>query len=355
MTCSDVSSGTPSTVHKYGLIGHYIGFENGKADAKLTITVVSIPAAHPYPQAIHAGLHDVRVLTDPVVDPAEPARWWPHRALEPDFWDTTPARDVDLVHLHFGFEHLSPARTREIADLLANRGIPLVVTAHDLDNPHLHDQTDYHAQLAVLLPAARHVLTLSHAAAERIAADYGVTAEVTHHPPIVTDPAAVTPRHRAGSAGVFLKSLRGNVVADPRFYRDLAAAAPVEVYAHADARAPDLEAVVDQWHEPMADRELHATIASHPVAVLPYTRGTHSGWMRMCRDLGVSVAVPDCGCYLSQAGDDGGVSLYRTGDGLDAARAVRELMAAGPVAPPLVPDVAARHGQLYAELAGERG
>ncbi len=148
-------------------------------------------------------------------------------------------------------------------------------------------------------------------------------------PPIVTDPAAVTPRNRAGSAGVFLKSLRGNVVADPRFYRDVAAAAPVEVYAHADARAPDLEAVVDQWHEPMADRELHATIASHPVAVLPYTRGTHSGWMRMCRDLGVSVAVPDCGCYLSQAGDDGGVSLYRTGDGVDAARAARVIEEAG--------------------------
>lgn len=320
----------------------------------MTITVVSIPAAHPYPQAIHTGLRDTRVLEDPVVDPADPARWWPHRALDPDFWDTAPARDVDLVHLHFGFEHLSPARTRDFVDLLAARDVPLVVTAHDLDNPHLADQSDYHAQLAILLPAARHVFTLSQAAADRIARDYGVTAEVTHHPPIVTDPGAVTPARRAGSAGVFLKSLRGNVVSDPRFYRDLAAGAPAEVYAHTDVRATALGAAVDHWHEPMDDQELHETIAAHPVVVLPYTRGTHSGWMRMCRDLSVRVAVPDCGCYASQADDPRAVATYRTGDGADAARAVRELMAGGPVAPLPVPDVTARHGRLYAELAGER-
>lgn len=321
----------------------------------MTTTVVSIPAGHPYSQAIHADLPGARVLKDPVVDPADPARWWPHRALDPEFWDTDPARDVDLVHLHFGFEHLSPARTRDFVDLLAARDIPLVLTAHDLDNPHLVDQTDYHAQLAILLPAARHVFTLSHAAADRIAHDYGVTAEVTHHPPIVTDPAAVAPRRRAGSAGVFLKSLRGNVVADPRFYRDLAAGVPAEVYAHTDARTPALETTVDHWHEPMDDQELHDTIATHPVVVLPYTRGTHSGWMRMCRDLSVSVAVPDCGCYASQADDPRAVATYRAGDGADAARAVRELLAAGPVPPLPVPDVTFRHGQLYAALAGERG
>lgn len=153
---------------------------------------------------------------------------------------------------------------------------------------------------------------------------------------------------------MFLKSLRGNVVADPQFYRDLAAGTDVEVYAHTDARAPALEATVGHWHEPMDDQELHETIASHPVVVLPYTRGTHSGWMRMCRDLSVSVAVPDCGCYDSQADDLQAVATYRTGDGSDAARAVRELLAAGPVPPLPVPDVTARHGQLYAELTGER-
>lgn len=35
--------------------------------------------------------------------------------------------------------------------------------------------------------------------------------------------------------------------------------------------------------------------------MLPYAFGTHSGWLEMCRDLGVPVAVPDLGCFADQA------------------------------------------------------
>ena len=44
-------------------------------------------------------------------------------------------------------------------------------------------------------------------------------------------------------------------------------------------------------HEPMSDDELFAAVGRAGVCILPYTRGTHSGWLEMCRDHGVPVVV----------------------------------------------------------------
>ncbi|WP_255995679.1 glycosyltransferase family 4 protein [Corynebacterium sp. CCUG 69979] len=284
--------------------------------------VLSIPAEHVYTQAIQPeGVH---FLPDPDID----GNWWPHPALKASYWDEP--HDVDLVHVHFGFEHYTPDELRE---LVAALPVPLVVTVHDLDNPHLEDQTAHHESLAVLIGAASQVVTLTSAAAEVIAQRFSrVDAHVIPHP-LITAPREPDPA--ATGVAVFLKSLRGNVVADPDFYRELAEQVPLTVYAHdVEATEPlrrglaDLDVVV---HEPMHDAVLHKAVASHAVCVLPYVRGTHSGWLEMCRDLGVSVAVPDCGCYASQADTPDAVAEYEAGDGAAAGRAAAELLERGQI------------------------
>ncbi|WJZ17726.1 hypothetical protein CGUA_05710 [Corynebacterium guangdongense] len=325
----------------------------------MDVSVQPVPAGHPYTRSVTmptpAG---VRILPDPVVDPGEPGRWWPHPALEPEFH---ARHDVDVLHIHFGFEHLGAQRTADLLRALDERGVRLVLTVHDLDNPHLANQAEFHRQLALLVTRADHVITLSPAAAAEIRSRYGRPAEVLAHPPIAlpgTHPAARPGQRpdwsgRSGTAGVFLKSLRANVVTDPGFYRALAA----ETYLHEGVDAPDLAGLVTHRHPPMADAELFDAVARHRVVVLPYARGTHSGWLRMCRDLGTSVAVPDCGCYASQAGAGEGVAVYRTGDGPDAARAVEELLRDGPAPVPPVDAAAirARHHEIYRGLAAGRG
>ena len=311
----------------------------------MSTRIMSIPAGHPYPRALQpeGGWVDITVLPDPVVNPDDPGQWWPHPAFTPQWWETP--RDIDLVHVHFGFEHLTYEETALFTQVLRENGIPLVLTVHDLDNPHLEDQTDYHRQLRLLIDAAAHVFTLSEGAGEVVDKQFGRRTEVTPHPAIT---AGHTPPG-TGRAGVFLKSVRANVVADPQFYRDLGA----ELYIHHGA-APTLENLADHVHAPMDDQTLYAAIVNHPVVVLPYLRGTHSGWLRMCRDLGVSVAVPDCGCYDSQMPGDVGVAAYRTGDGLDAARVVEYLKRQGPVPTPPIIDVSAQHRRVYLNSVGAR-
>lgn len=329
----------------------------------MAITIQSVPAGHPYPQEIaHDAPQQLRFLPDSVVDPADPTRWWPHPALDAGYYSDGPGAEIDILHVHFGFEHLTLAQTQELTTALRDRDIALVLTIHDLDNPHLADQEAFHQQVAHLACSAQHVFTLSQSAADQVQQRWGVSADVRAHPPIAAGYAVAEWEDRTSSPGVFLKSMRSNVVTDPEFYRALAAP-PATVYLHTEAadNHPAIHARADIVHEPMDDDTLFDAIASHQVVVLPYLRGTHSGWMTMCRDLGTSVAVPDCGCYLSQAQGDGdtpdaGVEVYRSGDGADAARAVRELLARGPITAPKVDTQAfrQRHYQVYRQLGGEQ-
>jgi len=290
--------------------------------------VLSIPAEHVYPQAIQpqgVGFHP-----DPGID----GNWWPHPALEAEWWDTP--RDVDLVHIHFGYEHRTPEQLQDLVDALP---VPLVITVHDLDNPHLSDPADqerHRANVGVLVRAAKQVVTLTESAAATIAQRYGrEDVAVVGHPAVVKHMPDVDAE---ADAAIFLKSLRANAVADVEFYRAIAERVPLTVHMHdVDAtlqlhkELSLIDGITLVRHTPMNDPELHSAVGSHRVCILPYVRGTHSGWLEMCRDLGVSVAVPDCGCYADQADAPEAVSVYRMGDGADAGRAAAELLAAGPV------------------------
>ena len=70
---------------------------------------------------------------------------------------------ADVVHAHTWYTHFPGLLVRRA------HGIPLVLTVHDLTNPHLSDQAPHEAALDVLVPAASAVVTLTPGAAAEIA------------------------------------------------------------------------------------------------------------------------------------------------------------------------------------------
>ncbi|WP_180953288.1 glycosyltransferase [Brevibacterium ihuae] len=264
-------------------------------------------------------------------------------------WLRAHTEAVDLVHIHFGFEHCSPERIREFVDECAATATRLVVTVHDLDNPHLTEQADHHERLTDLIRAAEAVITLTPAAAARIEARLGIAAEVIPHPFIVEPAhahritAAAAGRRTGRRVGLFLKSMRHNTATDPEFHRTLAAgltAAEAELHVHVHEDAADhplVTALAATWgdglhvHPRMDDAALFAAVAEYDAVVLPYIRGSHSGWLEMCRDLSVTVVAPDCGYYADQADRPGGVVSYATGAGASAAEAALTALAGGPL------------------------
>ncbi len=134
--------------------------------------VLAIPSAHPYAERLRAVGPDaerssVLHLSDPPVAGAPDGQWWPPPALDAD-WVHAHAGEVDVIHLHFGFDASSPDDLRRWVEALDGAGIPLVLTVHDLANPHFTDQTDHLARLDVLVPAAAAVITLTEGAAAQI-------------------------------------------------------------------------------------------------------------------------------------------------------------------------------------------
>lgn len=300
------------------------------------IRVLSLPAAHRYVEhlADPDGRDQVVRLPDPPVPGAPAGVWWPSPALEPG-WVREHADAFDLVHLHFGFESRTPEQLSDLVATLRRLGRPLVLTVHDLTNPHLRDQSVHLAQLDVLVPGADAVLTLTAGAAERIRQRWGVEAGVVPHPhmaPLEQVGAPRPPRRGPRLVGVHLKNLRANLNAVPVVdalagaCAELAAAdgpagacAGVElvVHVHREVRDPafarhDPEVVARldalaasgaarvRWVERMSDAELTAYLRRLDVSVLPYRWGTHSGWLEECRDLGTAVLAPRIGHFAEQ-------------------------------------------------------
>lgn len=361
--------------------------------------VLSIPSAHPYvarvlpgraaadypsvPDPLPPGTRGTATrLPDPVPAPVSasgeaprPGVWWPHRGLEAG-WVDEHHDLVDVVHLHFGFEGRTVAQLAEWLDVLDRRGLPLVLTVHDLDNPHLLDQRHHHDTLDLLVPRARRVLTLTPTAAAEIARRWDVEALVVPHPQIVADEAILgAAPSRGRTVGMHLGALRAGT--DPTaWFDDLARAvrdrgldldvvANDELLGDTDERRlailGALDAVLSAHdlagvrHVPrMTDDELHSWVAGQAVAVLPYRHGTHSGWLEMCWDLGTPVVTPRVGHLpaqhddgLVQVVDDGGV-----GAALDRALALPRVDAAERVAARrrLLAEVVATHERVYAEV-----
>lgn len=329
-----------------------------------TIELVSVPAAHPYVRHVlpaDGASPVVRVRPDPDPDdPSRPARgrWWPPVALDAAWVrDQTGEDDFDLFHLHFGYDTAHPEELTDLADALEGTARPLVLTLHDLRNPHHEDPDLLGAQLDVLVPRATALLTLTEGAADEVERRWGRRPLVVPHPHVVTldTMAAVraTRRERAAAGtagppvvGLAVKELRRNVeplrllepllaalrdredgarlrVTVQRDVRDRDDERAREVVARLDALATEETGLVDVvWHEHWSDDELTAELAALTVSVLPYRFGTHSGWLEACHDVGTRVLAPSLGHYADQGAD----AVFTAGeDTLDAASLVAAL------------------------------
>ncbi len=281
------------------------------------LSVASVPAGHPYIRNISdvratPGFH---VLPDPPVPGAPAGRWWPHQALEPQWLRAHHAR-FDLLHLHFGYEHLSIPELRSVVETLRAHGKPLVLTVHDLRNPHQVDPGPHRAALDLLVPSADAVITLTTGAAEHIASTWGRVATVIPHPHVV-DPERARQASARGArdsfvVGVHAKSMRANcdAVAVAEQLARTTSTLPgsrLVVHAHDDeggrraAEELGRRGIAVTVGPPFSDSELYDYIESLDVSVLPHRFGTHSGWLEACHDLGTTVLAPDCGFYQEQA------------------------------------------------------
>lgn len=296
-------------------------------EAPPVVRVASVPSDHVYVR--HLG--DPRApdgvvrLPEPRRDGPRGAPWWPSPMLSAD-WVRANAHRFDLMHVHFGFDAVPARDLQDLVDALGTARRPLVVTVHDLRNPHHRDRRHHDDALDVLVPAATEVLTLTPGAAHEIACRFGRRSVVVPHPHVVPLDRS---RHRdpAGNdgpfvVGVHLKSVRANmftldlvdVLADAVADLDRAV---LRVDLHDvvgdpshDAHVPKLVHGLEERagsgrlelrvHPFFTDDELWRYLESLAVSVLPYRFGTHSGWLEACADLGTTVAAPRCGWYHHQ-------------------------------------------------------
>ena len=292
------------------------------------LRVQSVPSQHSYPLRLRAVAtsngRTVLHLPDPVVPGAEPGRWWPPPALDRS-WLRRHGSSIDVVHLHFGFDHLSPRDLLAWTAELRRQRLPLVLTLHDLVNPHFVDQQEHLARLDVLVPAAAAVLTLTKGAATQIRRRWSSPVSVTPHPHVVPDHLIGAERGETDGpwvVGLHLKGLRANIAARPMVTAAVEAVGRlpdavlrVDVNAevwrpdhprhdptlvktlHAHERAGRLDLRV---HEIFTDDELFAYLRAIDVSLLPYAFGTHSGWVEACHDLGTVVVAPRTGFWVEQ-------------------------------------------------------
>ena len=299
---------------------------------------------------IAADVPTVRRLPDP--DPSDPTRstlerWWPPVMLEPDW--VRNSNNHDVFHLQFGFDARTPEELTGLVDSLRRRGTPLVYTVHDLRNPHHLDSSLHNAALDVLIPAADALITLTPGAAAEIERRWGRRALVMPHPALLAAPTVdhgTMPRSDGFRVGVHLKDLRSNVAAETTVAA-LAAAlellaatgvdATAEVRMHRSARDSPLRERVRELcaasdrlelveHERLDDTALAEALAALDACVLPYGHGTHSGWLELCWDLAVPVAVPEVGFYSEQHADGSIAAFVPDPDGASLASALRALL-----------------------------
>lgn len=284
------------------------------------LAVQHVPGGHGYVENVSdAAVPDVLPLPEPASDGPG---WRPSPALEPA-WVAANADRFDVLHVHFGFEGRTPAQLHALVAALREAGRPLVLTVHDLENPHLDDQRPYARLLDVLVPAADALITLTPGAAGEVERRWGRTASVVPHPHLAPLDRIGRPRPVGTTrvVGLHLKSLRANLRALPAL-RSLATAVDalpgtrLRVDVHSEALAPDFprfDAELTAWlrraqaaggidlqvHDRFDDDELAEHLQGLDVSVLAYGHGTHSGWLELCHDLGVPVLAGRTG-YLHQ-------------------------------------------------------
>ena len=275
------------------------------------LRVATVPDTHPYITAVRPDSMRHLRLT-----PLTATGWERSPLLDPSVLGRALV-DVDVVHVHFGYEGLPPAQLEAFAAGVRECGSALVVTVHDLRNPHDREPNAHLAHLGILVTTADAVITLTSGAAAEIDRRWGRAATVIPHPSLLTTPEVRVRGDRRARAvvGLHLKSLRTNLVEPlPLVLAAAAGARDAEAVLRVDVHDPGADpsvlsglagyagrGLIDLHpHERFSDHDLLAYLRGLDVSVLPYRFGSHSGWLEMCRDLGVAVVAPDCGFYAEQ-------------------------------------------------------
>lgn len=312
------------------------------------LRIASVPSAHVYVRHLEpvSGPPLWTRLADPPVPGAPPGQWWPSPVLEPA-WLRRHAADYDIVHVHFGFEHRSARELRAMVGVLRALGKPLVLTVHDLDNPHLADQAVHHAGLDVLVPAADVLVTLTPGAAGEIARRWSRRATVLPHPHVVGLHRIGRPRpasdgfvvglhttRRANDGSALVRGILGAVLAD----------------------LPGARLHPGHDHR-LGDDELWDHLSALDVLVLAYRFGTHSGFVEACHDLGTTVVAAGTGHLVEQQP----ILVYDLGSPSSLAAAIRRAHDERPTwrADPAArarqrQELAAAHARLYAGAVAAR-
>ncbi|MCD5310516.1 glycosyltransferase family protein [Kineosporia babensis] len=327
----------------------------------MRLKVLQIPGEHPYVRQVCPGRW--RFASSPLEVPS--------LALTPE-WIGRHHHEFDLVHLHFGYEHLSADEMQVWIAQLGILQVPLVLTVHDLRNPHQLSSEAHDRHLDLLVPAAAAVITLTTGAAAEIRHRWGRKAQVLEHPAVFgtpTQPMLASGRERM--IGIHFKDLRRNVV-EPDLVVEAAligaqtASARLRVDLHPGVRnrlelrltrGLAEQGLIDlAVHERFSDPEFAAYLQGLHAYVLPNRFGTHSGWLEACRDLGTRVVAPSCGYYADQWDEVVGYQHDETFglDPVSLSAAVQQALTADPV-PPADPqmrarqltDVRRRHEEIY--------
>jgi hypothetical protein len=260
------------------------------------LRVATVPHADPYVTAVLPA--DV-VLVGP---DTQPSPW-----LDPAYL-AEAGESIDVLHLHTGYGHLSPAALVSWTEQVRRLGIPMVLTVHQLRDPAQPSRRRHDRHLAAVLSTAEVVLTLTPGAADEIADRFGRTAIVVAHPSIaaplpglgavrglvgvavgrpsaaVPDPEAVV---RAALSGAVSGGGRLRVFVEP----DL---------TPADLPFLDADDALEVVRTPLAGPGWAARVQQLHALVLPQRCGTHSRDVEISRDVGTRVVAPSCGRFTEQ-------------------------------------------------------
>lgn len=226
--------------------------------------------------------------------------------LDLESWDF-----FDVLHLHT-VELAASGDLAELAARLRETDKGFVFTLHDLVPNIEVDTAAFEEKTRLAARQAQRVVTLTHAAAQQVAARFGVESSVIPHGYAVSPDLAV--RRGGGVRGLLVfGALRPNrdILGLVRAWRQLTGTRPplrvllrslgaadqrryaAELAELAEATRSEPDLTVEATDGVLSPGELVDRCHVATALVMPYRSITHSGQLELARDLGLTAVLPD--------------------------------------------------------------